>query len=84
MLCVVGKMVVFPLVVGASAVMLKLDPFVASIAMVFAAVPTSAGAYTLARQLGGDAPAMASIVTIQTGIAFVSLPVTLSLAARFF
>ncbi len=46
------------------------------------AVPSAAGAYNLARQMGGDAPAMAAIVTIQTAIAFVTLPLTLTLAAH--
>jgi predicted permease len=45
-------------------------------------VPTASSSYTLARQLGGDAPLMAAIVTIQTAIAFVTLPVTMMLAQR--
>ena len=44
-------------------------------------MPTSAAAYILARQLGGDAPLMASIVTVQTAVAMVSLPVVLGLLA---
>jgi malonate transporter and related proteins len=43
------------------------------------AMPTSAAAYILARQLGGDAPLMASIVTVQTALSMASLPVVLGL-----
>lgn len=81
---IVGKMLIFPLVVGVVVVQVGLEPPAALIAMVFAAVPTSAGAYTLARQLGGDAPAMASIVAVQTAVSFVTLPLVLSLAPAWF
>jgi predicted permease len=53
------------------------------VALIFGAVPTAPAAYTLPRQLGGDAPLMAAIVTIQTAITFLTLPATLTLAERF-
>ncbi|MFZ0257153.1 MAG: AEC family transporter [Gammaproteobacteria bacterium] len=37
-------------------------------------VPTAPSGYILARQLGGDAPAIASIITFQTLLAFVLMP----------
>jgi predicted permease len=77
---IIGKMLVFPFVIGMMALQVGLDPKAAMIAMVFGAVPSSAGAYTLARQMGGDAPAMAAIVTVQTALSFLSLPYTLMLA----
>lgn len=40
--------------------------------------PTATSSYILARQLGGDAPAMASIITFQTLAAFLVMPVVLS------
>jgi predicted permease len=61
-----------------------LGPTETMIALLFGAVPTASSAYTLARQLGGDAPLMAAIVTVQTAIAFVSLPLTMALAQRVF
>lgn len=39
--------------------------------------PTATSSYILARQLGGDAPAMASIITFQTLLAFLVMPVVL-------
>lgn len=41
--------------------------------------PTAPSSYILARQLGGDAPAMASIITFQTLAAFVAMPLVVSL-----
>lgn len=83
-LSVFGKMTVFPLVIGLAGAAIDLSPEQIVTVMIFGAVPTSAGAYTLARQLGGDAPAMAAIVTIQTALSFVTLPLTLTLAQHLF
>ncbi|WP_315983559.1 AEC family transporter [Aliamphritea spongicola] len=58
---------------------LGLEGLTVIIVVIFMAVPTAPSAYVLARQLGGNAPAMASIITVQTLIAFVTLPITLSL-----
>lgn len=82
LLAITGKLIVFPAVVVGMSVWIGLDALSTSIALVFGAVPTAASAYTLARQMGGDAPVMAAIVTIQTGISFVTLPLTL-LAAEY-
>jgi predicted permease len=84
LLAIAGKMIVFPLVIGFAALAVGLDTTAALIAMVFGAVPTAAGAYNLARQMGGDAPTMAAIVTIQTAISFITLPLTLTLAMHLF
>jgi len=45
--------------------------------LLFAAMPTATSAYILARQLGGDAPLMATITTAQTLLAMLSLPLVL-------
>jgi hypothetical protein len=45
-----------------------------------AAVPTASNAYVLARQLGGHAPLMAQIITVQTLIAAGTLPVAILVA----
>ena len=76
-LSIAGKMIVFPFVIGCIAIGVGLDQQATLVAMVFGAVPSAASAYTLARQMGGDAPAMAAIVTIQTALSFLSLPLTL-------
>ena len=52
------------------------------VALVYGAVPTAPGGFTLARQMGGDAPAMAGMITVQTVVAFVTLPLTMILGER--
>lgn len=48
-----------------------------AVLVTFAALPGASAAYILARQLGGDAPLVAAIVTLETAAALVTLPVTL-------
>ena len=48
------------------------------------AAPTASSAYTLARQLGGDAPLMAAMITVQTALSFVALPVWIAIGERIF
>ncbi|WP_242521556.1 AEC family transporter [Motiliproteus sp. SC1-56] len=49
--------------------------------LLFALLPTAPSAYILARQLGGDAPLMASIITLQTLLAMATMTLLLSLLA---
>lgn len=51
----------------------------AEVAVLFAALPTASSSYIMARQLGGDAPLMAGITTLQTLLAALTLPLTLAL-----
>ncbi|MFP6744053.1 MAG: hypothetical protein VCB77_02545 [Alphaproteobacteria bacterium] len=75
LLSITGKMIVFPVVIDFVLVAVSLDTTATLVAMVFGAVPTAAGAYNLARQMGGDAPAIAAI-------SFVTLPLTIMLATH--
>ncbi|RAI02581.1 transporter [Acuticoccus sediminis] len=52
----------------------------AAVAVLFQTLPTASSAYILARQLGGDAPLMASIVTVQTVAAAIAVPAVLLLS----
>jgi malonate transporter len=52
--------------------------------MIFACVPTAASGFTLARQMGGDAPLAAAIVTLQTAVSFVFLPLVIVLLGGYF
>jgi len=49
----------------------------AAVAMLCAAVPTGSGAYILARQMGGDAPLIANILTLQVICAAITIPLVL-------
>ncbi len=50
----------------------------AAVAILCGAVPTGSGAYVLAKQMGGDAPMIASILTLQVICAAVTIPLVLS------
>ena len=43
------------------------------------AVPASSSAYVLARQMGGDAPLLAQIITLQTILAALTMPIVIAL-----
>jgi hypothetical protein len=51
------------------------------IVLVCSAVPTSPSSYVLARQMGGDAPLLAQIITLQTILAAITMPVAIALVA---
>ncbi len=76
-LSMVGKFLVNPAAVILAAWFLNPDPLAVQVALVFAALPTGVASYTLARELRGDAPLMAAIITTQTLISFITLPLTL-------
>jgi len=48
-----------------------------TVAMLAAAVPTAAASFVLARQMGGDAPLMAKLITLQVIMAVVTLPLVI-------
>ena len=79
----VFKLIAFPIGVIVLSRVIGLSETQMMVALIFSAAPTASSAYTLARQMGGDAPLMAAIVTVQTGIAFLTLPATLALVDRF-
>ena len=78
---IVGKMIVFPIAIVFLAQAFGLSELETFVAVLFGAAPAAPSSYALARQLGGDAPLMAAILTIQTAIAIVTLPITVQLAA---
>jgi hypothetical protein len=80
-LAALGKLVVFPAVVIVAVLLVHPPLLVAQVALIYAALPVAVSAYTLARQLGGDAPLMAATISAQTLLAFFTIPATLALAA---
>jgi predicted permease len=71
------KLIVMPLVVYTFARLLGAQGPALTVAMIAASVPTASASYILARQMGGDAPLMAEIVTLQTLAAMVTMPLIL-------
>ena len=75
------KLLVFPIVVFFVAKSMNLSLFETTIAVIFAAVPTAASSYSLAKQFGGDAQLMTSIITIQVALSFITIPIILAFIA---
>lgn len=73
------KLVLLPALALVLALVFSLDPVSRDIALLFTAVPTATSAYILARQLGGDSELMAALVTGQTLLAMLTLPLWLGL-----
>ena len=78
------KLAVMPLLVFLLTALLGVGGTAQQVAIICAAVPTGSGAYVLARQMGGDAPLVASILTLQVIVAAFTLPaITTLLGVRF-
>lgn len=76
---VVLKLVAMPLLGWLFARQLGVSGPALTMTVIAAAVPTATSAYFLARDLGGDAPLMAEITTLQTVLALATLPVAVFL-----
>jgi len=74
------KLVLMPAFVLGFALLLGMDAVSRDVALLFAALPTATSAYILARQLGGDAELIAALITSQTLLAMLTLPLWLHLA----
>lgn len=68
-----------PLLTTGVTLLLGLPEMVAAILLIAFMTPTAPSSYILARQLGGDTETMASIITFQTLIAFVLMPLLAAL-----
>jgi len=75
----VVKLLVFPLLAWGVAQLLQLSDEATGVFLLFASVPTATSAYILARQLKGDAPLMAAIITGQTLLSMLSMPLIMHL-----
>ena len=76
-----GLLLAMPLLAYAVARALHLPTLESSVLVLFFALPTAPTAYVLTRQLGGDGHLMAGIITLQTLLAALSLPLVLALLA---
>lgn len=73
------KLILMPLFAFGICTLFILDNGTAEVVLLYAALPTATSSYILARQLGGDAPMMAAIVTGQTLLSMISIPMMLIL-----
>jgi hypothetical protein len=79
---VVVKLLVFPALAWVGMRLLGLEGVPAQVVMLFAALPTASSAYVLAARMGGKAAPVAVIVTVQTCLSIVTLPLWVVLAAK--
>ncbi len=79
---VLGKLLVFPALVALATQLLGVSADLAAVLLLFTCLPAPPSAYILARQLGGDVSLMANIITLQTVVAFFTIPVWLNVGNR--
>jgi hypothetical protein len=73
------KLVLMPVIGVALALWFGLSGSNLVIVTACSAVPASSSAYVLARQMGGDAPLLAQIITLQTILAAITMPIAIAL-----
>jgi malonate transporter and related proteins len=71
---VAARLLIMPILGGLAALALGLSGAALGAVIVCLAVPSASASYILARQMGGDAPLMAAILTAQTVLSFASMP----------
>lgn len=71
------KLILLPLIILALNQFFLINPALNTVLVLFAALPTASSAYILARQLGGNAELMAIIITFETLVSLISLPLCL-------
>jgi hypothetical protein len=75
------KLVVMPVIAVSLGLSFGLSGPNLAIVACCASVPTASSAYVLARQMGGDAPLVAEILTLQTLLAVITMPIAIALVA---
>jgi predicted permease len=73
------KLLLMPAATALACRLLGVQGLTAEVAVLFTAGPISASSYVLARQLGGDAPLIASLITLTTIAAALTMPLMLAL-----
>lgn len=71
-IAVVAKMILFPIFVLILGTLFDLSATYFLVALVYAAVPTAASSYVVARLTGGDAPVLSTMTMLQVMVSFVS------------
>ena len=74
-----GKLVAVPLIAWAIASALGLNELAIATLVLFHSQPTAITSYVLARQMGGDHELMATILTIQTVLAIITIPILMTM-----
>lgn len=75
------KLVLMPILAVPMALWFGVSGSSLAIVAACSAVPTASSTYVLARQMGGDAPLLAQIITLQTILAAITMPIAIALVA---
>lgn len=75
------KLILMPVLGIALALWFGISGSSLAIVAVCSAVPCASSAYVLARQMGGDAPLLAQIITLQTIFAAITMPAAIALVS---
>jgi len=76
-----AKLLALPTMTWMTGVALGLDGITLKVAVLFAALPVSATSYVMSRQMNGDAPMTASIITTTTLASLISLPLVIAIVS---
>ncbi len=79
----ITRLVLTPFLCWMLCLLLNVEADIAKIAIIFCAMPTAVSSYILARQMGGDSETMAQIITFQTTLAAITLPLFLIVAQQY-
>jgi predicted permease len=71
------KLILMPVLTAWLCWIFEVDPVASGVAILFAALPSSASSYVMSRQFGGDHGLMAAILTSQVIMAIVTIPLVL-------
>ena len=71
------KLILMPVLTAWLCWVFEVDAVASGIAILFAALPSSASSYVMSRQFGGDHGLMAAILTSQVIMAMVTIPLVL-------
>ncbi|MBK8509767.1 MAG: AEC family transporter [Candidatus Competibacteraceae bacterium] len=71
------KLLIMPVLAGVLCCLVNPGRLETAVLVTFAALPSASAAYILARQLGGNAALIAAILTVETALALVTLPLIL-------
>lgn len=71
------KLLALPAITAGLMTLMGVEGVARQVGVLFTALPTATSSYLLARQMGGDAETMAAIITAQTGLALITLPIVL-------
>lgn len=77
------KLLAFPALVVVGTLLFQVNPGLSAVLLLLTCLPAPPSAYILARQLGGNVSLMANIITLQTILAFFTIPLWIDIGDRF-